>query len=258
MSKFMMIVGILAAATGVALGLMEVFPKSQAALMLYSITMETAVILLIGGLGLIGLGGAIAASEQSALATRELRNWLAGHEANLMPHHEPAASAPVDDAPFVPVMVAKTAVVVAAAEVVEAAVMPPPPAVERAPDIVKTTTAETIAALEKAKADISEALGEKFEPEPEPEPLPPPPPPALDDGHHDDLVAEEVVEEEEDSDLFVIEEKVIRGKPARVLSDGTVEAETDEGWMRFENLEHLEHLEEYLDAVAPAQPARKA
>jgi hypothetical protein len=60
--------------------------------------------------------------------------------------------------------------------------------------------------------------------------------------------------EDEDSDLYVTEEKVIRGRPARVLSDGTVEAETDEGWMRFEN---LEHLEEYLDAVAPS-PLRKA
>ena len=47
-----------------------------------------------------------------------------------------------------------------------------------------------------------------------------------------------------------VEEKLIRGRPARVLSDGTVEAETDEGWMRFEN---LEHLEEYLDAMSPAK-----
>jgi hypothetical protein len=39
----------------------------------------------------------------------------------------------------------------------------------------------------------------------------------------------------------------VRGRPARLLSDGTVEAETDEGWMRFEN---LEHLNEYLDMVA--------
>ena len=38
----------------------------------------------------------------------------------------------------------------------------------------------------------------------------------------------------------------IRGKAARVLSDNTVEAETEEGWMRFEN---IEHLEEYLDAM---------
>jgi hypothetical protein len=42
---------------------------------------------------------------------------------------------------------------------------------------------------------------------------------------------------------------VVRGRAARILSDGTVEAETDEGWMRFEN---MEHLEEYLDATAAA------
>ena len=52
----------------------------------------------------------------------------------------------------------------------------------------------------------------------------------------------------ESGELYVVEEKVIRGRPARVLSDGTVEAETDEGWMRFEN---LEHLDEYLEAMVP-------
>ena len=46
--------------------------------------------------------------------------------------------------------------------------------------------------------------------------------------------------------LFVVEERTIRDRPARLLSDGTVEAETDEGWMRFEN---VEHVEEYLDAM---------
>ena len=46
--------------------------------------------------------------------------------------------------------------------------------------------------------------------------------------------------------LYVIEERIIRNREARILSDGTVEAETDEGWMRFEN---LEHLNEYLDAT---------
>ena len=50
--------------------------------------------------------------------------------------------------------------------------------------------------------------------------------------------------------LYVIEERIIRNRPARILSDGTVEAETDEGWMRFEN---LEHLEEYLEAMSHAR-----
>jgi hypothetical protein len=64
-----------------------------------------------------------------------------------------------------------------------------------------------------------------------------------------DSVAEEVHEPPEpvsEDELYVVEERTIAGKPARVLSDGTVEAETDEGWMRFEN---IEHLEEYLDAA---------
>ena len=50
----------------------------------------------------------------------------------------------------------------------------------------------------------------------------------------------------QEEELFVVEERVIRERPARLLSDGTVEAETDEGWMRFEN---VEHVEEYLDAM---------
>ncbi len=63
--------------------------------------------------------------------------------------------------------------------------------------------------------------------------------------------AESVVEDSpealpQEEELFVVEERVIRKRPARLLSDGTVEAETDEGWMRFEN---VEHVEEYLDAM---------
>ncbi len=106
---------------------------------------------------------------------------------------------------------------------------------------------DTIAALEKAKSDINAALGAGS-----------------------DSIAEAVTEVEEraveeevpvaepevaaeaeapaDGELYVVEEKIVRGRPARVLSDGTVEAETDEGWMRFEN---FEHLDEYLDATAP-------
>jgi len=54
-------------------------------------------------------------------------------------------------------------------------------------------------------------------------------------------------EEGENGDqLYIVEEVEVRGKTARILSDNTVEAETEEGWMRFEN---IEHLEEYLDAM---------
>ena len=52
---------------------------------------------------------------------------------------------------------------------------------------------------------------------------------------------------EEHAALYVVEERMFRGRQARVLSDGTIEAETAEGWMRFED---FDHLEEYLDAMA--------
>lgn len=52
---------------------------------------------------------------------------------------------------------------------------------------------------------------------------------------------------EEPPALYVVEERMFRGKQSRVLSDGTIEAETAEGWMRFED---FDHLEEYLDAMA--------
>jgi hypothetical protein len=52
---------------------------------------------------------------------------------------------------------------------------------------------------------------------------------------------------EESPALYVVEERMFRGKQARILSDGTIEAETDEGWMRFED---FDHLEEYLEAMS--------
>jgi hypothetical protein len=95
---------------------------------------------------------------------------------------------------------------------------------------ISPEVSQTIAALEKAKSDINAALAGST-----PEPAQP---------------AEEERTEDSTDQLFVVEERVIRGRPARILSDGTVEAETDEGWMRFEN---LEHLDEYLDAMAPSK-----
>ena len=112
---------------------------------------------------------------------------------------------------------------------------------------------ETIAALDKAKSELQQAFDEKPAVEPlEPEPI-------------EEVQAAEVEEPVEapagqideepgaaadgDDQLYVVEERIIRRHPARILSDGTVEAETAEGWMRFEN---LEHLDEYLDAMEPS------
>lgn len=58
--------------------------------------------------------------------------------------------------------------------------------------------------------------------------------------------SEDRADEKAPPELYVVEERRFRGKQARVLSDGTIEAETAEGWMRFED---IEHLREYLDAT---------
>jgi hypothetical protein len=103
-------------------------------------------------------------------------------------------------------------------------------------EAAKSPVQDTLDALEQAKQDIKGALGGMdgvIAPTPANDPVPPPAP---------EPEAAPPVEEE----LYVVEEKTIRGRPARILSDDTVEAETDEGWMRFEN---LEHLNEYLDAA---------
>ncbi len=110
---------------------------------------------------------------------------------------------------------------------------------------VKDPVADTISALEQAKADVIKSIGgmdatthasaamkhETAAVVHAPEPA---------------AVDEDTAEAVDEDGLYVLEEKVVRGRPARILSDQTVEAETDEGWMRFEN---MEHLNEYLDSV---------
>ena len=106
-----------------------------------------------------------------------------------------------------------------------------------AKSVAATSVADTIAALEQAKSDIKTALGgvESMSGSVESPRMEP--------------VATEGEVEPDSEELYVVEEKIIRGRPSRILSDDTVEAETDEGWMRFEN---LEHLNEYLDSVEEA------
>jgi hypothetical protein len=102
------------------------------------------------------------------------------------------------------------------------------------------SVAETLDALEQAKTEIRQAFDRTPDRAPvveEDEDMPGP-----EDEFEDD--ADDV--EGRDGELYVVEEMNVRGRPARLLSDGTVEAETEEGWMRFEN---MEHLNEYLDAA---------
>lgn len=242
MSKLMIILGIIVAAAGAVLG--ALIYVSPGEMQVRGLTYDVASVLLVGGLGLVGLGGVIAALEKTTAATRELRDWLTGQ----------------DGGQVVAAAAAATAIVTAdagASEFSAEAVTPPPftvPTPEPASSVTKfeklveesrvstdravAETRETIAAIDKANSELKQALGDESEPAVEPPPAPAP------------EAAAEVTEEAEDTQLFVVEERLIRGRPARVLSDGTVEAETDDGWMRFEN---LEHLEEYLDAMSPGQ-----
>ena len=103
---------------------------------------------------------------------------------------------------------------------------------------------ETIKALEQAKTDLKQAFGDEA---PAAAVVPPvQEAPATTASKKPD----QAEPASPDTQLYVVEERTIRKRPARILSDGTVEAETEEGWMRFEN---LEHLDEYLDAMAPSQ-----
>ena len=234
MSKLMWILGILLAAAGLALGLM-VF-ASPAGVVAWGINAEFTAILFVGGILSIGLGGVINA----------LQNMPA-------PHVElPAYATAAAPAAAIPEFGRRT-VEPAAATVVAA--------VEQ--EEVSPPVRETIAALEQARQKIEQAF------EPQSQPIEPPAPvaaakeePAAAEAPAP-VVEEPVAEPEpeaeaelppeaeeevlEEGQLYVVEERFIRQRPARILSDGTVEAETDEGWMRFEN---LEHLDEYLDAMA--------
>ena len=221
MSKLMLIFGIVFLGAGVALGLMIHFQPGQ--MQVLALTPDVAAILLVGGAVCLGLGNVAAAVRDysaaagSSVAVAEVVAADLAGSTPATPKFKGFGSKPTD-------AVAETAAATAD------------------PSSLKTSVADTISALEQAKADIANALG--VEPHVTEMPASPPaviaaPPPAA-------AVVEEAAVDE--GELFVVEEKVIRGRPARVLSDGTVEAETDEGWMRFEN---LEHLDEYLEAMVP-------
>ena len=241
MSKLMMIAGILLVAVAIALGLMVFL--STASMVAWRITPEMAVSLLVGGVLSAGLGGVIAALEQVVA----LRSTAAPASISMVRTMAPAETA-------IPEFGRRSA---------EAAVAKP--AAEAGPQEVSPAVSETIRALEQAKSDIRQALGEEAKVETSEAVTasvaaisaeaakaaaeePAPAEAAAEAGPEADVDAEPEPEAGE-GQLYVLEERVIRGRPARLLSDGTVEAETDEGWMRFEN---LEHLDEYLDAMQPA------
>ncbi|MDE2445101.1 MAG: hypothetical protein KGO94_02910 [Alphaproteobacteria bacterium] len=230
MSKLMWVLGILLAALGIALGLTTILAPGR--MQAYGMLPDTAAILLVGGLVCIGLGGVIDALGQFAIRQPEMpaerpRQAEPMGESNAATMPNPAGARFGRKA--VEAAAATTAVAATAAIISETG---------------KTSVADTIAALDEAKADIKKALGgmdslvtPADDTTAEAATAQTPTMAAAADVPHDTT---------EDSGLYVVEEKIIRGRPARVLSDDTVEAETDEGWMRFEN---LEHLNEYLDST---------
>lgn len=246
MSKLMIILGIIVAAAGAVLG--ALIYVSPGEMQVRGLTYDVASVLLVGGLGLIGLGGVISALEKTTAATRSLRDWLTGQDSGQVATAAAAVSAVEAMSEF------SAEAVTPPPFTVPTPVIEPPSSVSKLEKLVEESrmgtdravaeTRETIAAIDKANNELKEALG--GEPEAQPEAAPAAEATA-------EVTAEataEATEEAEDTQLFVVEERLIRGRPARVLSDGTVEAETDDGWMRFEN---LEHLEEYLDAMSPGQ-----
>lgn len=241
MSKLMSVLGIVLLAIGAALALVGFINPAQ--MQIHGLTLDTAATLITGGILAIGLGGVIAALQGYAPAvtvparieTVDVPEPVAVVTPVVVA--EPAPAQVVTDAIVneeaptrirFPGFGRKAAEVAATTTVVAAAVTE----VVAAP--AKSAVDDTIAALEQAKADIANAIGGVSD---------------MTEAKVEEVVEDDVVDEEPDADdgeLYVIEEREIRGRPARILSDQTVEAETDEGWMRFEN---LEHLNEYLDAM---------
>ena len=233
MAKLMWICGILLVAAGVALGVVLLVSAELPA----GLTIDSAAMLLVGGILALGLGGVID-------ALRHHRVQLAVEAPAPVPAAAEAAVEVAEIPEFGP-RAAKAAAAAAAASAAAAAEAAPAEAVEE----VSRPTRETIQALEQARQKIEQAFdARKAAPPAREEPAEPEPA-----EEEEVVVAEEVTVEEEvvdDGQLYVVEERVIRRHPARILSDGTVEAETSEGWMRFEN---LEHLDEYLDAMEPVR-----
>ena len=233
MSNLMKLFGTLMAVLGVVLGVTILAKPGLLDAM--GIRLDTAVLLLVGGVLALGLGSVI-----DALKSGRPRSVVESVGAIR------AESVAVPPEAVIPNFGRKPAETAVIASATVAEVGAKSFAEAKKPDPV----AETISALEQAKADVIKSMGgmdavtSSSESKPAmvagaPKPATAVEVPALDE-------EEPAADEEADEDLYVLEEKVIRGRPARVLSDETVEAETDEGWMRFEN---LEHLNEYLDSV---------
>ncbi len=228
MSKIMWILGLVLAAVGILLGAKSIMSPGQ--MQIYGLTPETAAVLFVGGVLSLGLGSVI--NGLSNILSSRVETTVVAKIDSI----ESAIETLGESSTRIPGFGRKAVEAAGATAAVVAAETTP--LASTAQTTTSNSVADTIAALEQAKSDIKTALGgvESLTDREE----------HLDPVHAADVApAEDVAVEPE---LFVVEEKIIRGRPSRILSDDTVEAETDEGWMRFEN---LEHLNEYLDSMEP-------
>jgi hypothetical protein len=246
MSKLLLIFGVVFLAVGAALSVMLYYSPGQ--MQVLALTPEVAAIFLVGGPVCMGVGNLIGAVMQTVMRSLP----AVPHESTVAVVTHPGA-APADVAPpsgrsqsFGTRPAVAGAAAGAAAAIAAKAADDATTIASQVTTAGTTSVQETISALEQAKTDIAVALGL----DPKETAAEKAAAPAVEDAPSAaDMEVAQVAEEAADEpDLYVVEEKVIRGRPARVLSDGTVEAETDEGWMRFEN---LEHLDEYLEAMVP-------
>jgi hypothetical protein len=271
MSKLLLIFGVVLGAMGLAFGIVGLIAPER--LSSFAMSFDTAAIFLVGGLLVAGLSSVLglleklvsdgiptATAAQPSLSTDRLKfnppppkPELAEVKPAFVPPPPPPPVPPLRPVSLPPVVSddfrsAAASVAATAAAASTAAASSISLSEKSIPDLStpapNPSVAEAINALEQAKTDMRAALGGNLN-----KPQPPYPEVAIPPPHdlpEDEEIVEEVVEEEtsDSGELYVVEEKMIRGRPARILSDGTVEAETDDGWMRFEN---VEHLNEYLD-----------
>jgi len=232
MSALLKISGAVMAILGLALGAMTFLQPGK--MDVYGIKLDTAAILFVGGIIAMGLAGVIDAVRGSR--ARQVAETVS--EVKAVAETVNAKPAMDDNALSRKAVETSAAAATGLAAAATAVVAKP---------AAKTTdsVADTITALEQAKADVIRSMG-GMDAVAKPAAAHLAEPAAATPNAHPAHEAEAEAAEGEDDDLFVVEEKVVRGRPARILSDDTVEAETDEGWMRFEN---LEHLNEYLDSV---------
>ena len=225
MSVFLKTAG--AALILLGLGLGVVFFTKSGLLNAYGIGLETAAILLVGG---------ILVNGQSAIV-----DALNGQRMSAPTNDSVKAVAAVEPAPATASSFVRKVDVSNIGAGTAAAMAGAGVAVMAAKTPSKDPVADTISALEQAKADVIKSIGGMDVVTAAPAPVK-----AETVVAHEEPGAADEETAEEDDGLYVIEEKVVRGRPARILSDDTVEAETDEGWMRLEN---MEHLNEYLDSA---------